>query len=300
MREMNSSKTKRYRLSSFDMHKPGLLELLFKRSFVVGVSDYVFHIGIFGSIITGAIAEISNLIAGSAELFNGFGWLVSRLHGVTGIFLMLGGLGFVLRYFRNRSFRVAYGRIFYLDLAFMGIIAITGSLQALPVFGLMQFDSFSAYSLRWVGSLHVTIIYVWIIASLFAGGAIRQGAAAVVWRLTSPENKHRLALVFSDACGRCGRCVEACPLYEAMDGSDVEAPVLKLRKYFKMIATKSLPASEIKLIAEQTAACTMCGLCVGVCPFSFNFVDMYKELLAYANKIYPLSSVKPLISPGAA
>jgi ferredoxin len=299
MREMSSAKTRRYRLSSFDMHKPGLLELFFKRSFVVGLSDYVFHIGIFGSIITGAIVEFSNLVAGSAELFSGFGWLISRLHGVTGIFLMLGGLGFVLRYSRNRSFRVAHGKTFYLDLAFMSIIAITGSLQALPVFGLMQFDSFSNYSLRWVGSLHVTTIYVWIIASFFADGAIRQGAAAVVWRFTSPENKHRLALVFSEACGRCGRCVEVCPLYEAMDASDVEAPVLKLRRYFKMIATKSLPASEIKMIAEQTAACTMCGLCVGVCPFSFNFVDMYKELLAYANKIYPLPSMTPLVAPRA-
>ena len=55
------SKEKRYRLSSLNLEKPGLLELLFRRSFIVGLADYAFHIGLYGSIITGAIMEISNL-----------------------------------------------------------------------------------------------------------------------------------------------------------------------------------------------------------------------------------------------
>jgi heterodisulfide reductase subunit D len=120
-----------------------------------------------------------------------------------------------------------------------------------------------------------------------------------MWRLTNPENKHALFLAFSDACGRCGRCVEVCPLYEAMSGVKLEAPVLKIRRYYKMIATRSLPASGIRSIAEQTAVCTMCGLCAGVCPFSFNFVDMYKELLAYANKVLPMPTTGELVAPHA-
>ena len=134
----------------------------------------------------------------------------------------------------------------------------------------------------------MTTIYAWIVVSLLLGGAVRHALATVVWRLTSPEKKHAVSLTFSDACGRCGRCVEVCPLYEATDGAKVEAPVLKLRRYFRMVATRSLSAGEVKSIAEQTAACTLCGLCVGVCPFSFNFVDMYKDLLGYANKIYAI------------
>ena len=178
-------------------------------------------------------------------------------------------------------------------------IAITGILQGIAVFGLMPVDAFAAYPLTWVGSIHLTMIYTWILASLFLGGAVRHAVATVMWRFTGPEKRHQIFMAFSDGCGRCGRCVEVCPLYEAMDGALVEAPVLKLRRYFRMIAAGSLPASEVKSIVEQTAVCTICGLCAGACPFSFNFVDMYKDLLAYANKLYPKASLNQLVEPKA-
>jgi ferredoxin len=299
MKKQATDRVRRYRLSSFDLSKPGLLTLLFKRSFVVSMADYMFHIGLYGSIATGAIAELANLVTGFASLFDGFGWLISWSHGATGVLLVVGGAGFLARYFKNPHFRLAYGRIFYLDLSFMLAIAVTGTLQALAVFGLMPVYSFMPYPFRWVASAHVTLIYTWIVASLFLGGAVRHAVATVMWRLTSPENKHSVFSTFSDACGHCGRCVEVCPLYEATGGARVEAPVLKLRRYYKMIASDTLPASEVKSIAEQTAVCTMCGLCVGVCPFSFNFVEMYKELLAYAGKVYPMSSLGKPAAPQA-
>jgi ferredoxin len=299
VRKLVTGKARRYRLSSFDLAKPGLLTLLFKRSFVVSMADYMFHIGLYGSIITGAMAELANLVTGFASLFDGFGWLISWSHGVTGVLLVAGGAGFVARYFKSPQFRVAYGRIFFLDLLFMLSIAVTGTLQALVVFGLMPVYSFMEYPFRWVASIHVTAIYAWIVASLFLGGAIRHAVATITWRLTSTENKHALFSTFSDACGRCGRCVEVCPLYEATGGAGVEAPVLKLKRYYKMIAAGTLAASEIKFIAEQTAVCILCGLCVGVCPFSFNFVDMYKELLRYANRVYPISFPGQLAAPQA-
>jgi ferredoxin len=299
MRKLTPSGRGRYRFSSIDMSKPGLLELLFKRSFVVSMADYTFHIGLYGSIVTGALAELSNLVSGFAALFKGFGWLISWSHGIAGIFLIVGGIAFFIRFLTNPHFRVAYGRIFYLDFLFLLAIAISGTLQASVVFGLIPVYGFTAYPLSWVGTIHVTAIYAWIVASLFLGGAVRHAIGTVMWRLTNPENKHALFLAFSDACGRCGRCVEVCPLYEAMSGAKVEAPALKIRRYYKMIATRSLPASEIRSIAEQIAVCTMCGLCVGVCPFSFNFVDMYKELLAYANKVLPMPIIGELAAPHA-
>ena len=33
--------------------------------------------------------------------------------------LVVGGIGFVAKYFMNRYFRLAYGELFFLDLAFM-------------------------------------------------------------------------------------------------------------------------------------------------------------------------------------
>jgi ferredoxin len=287
----------RYRLSSFNLARPGLLALLLRRSFIVGISDFTFHIGLFGSIITGVLMELSNLVSGFAALFNGYGWLISWSHGVTGVFLVVGGVGFIMRYVRNRFFRLAYGRIFYMDLAFMLVIAITGTLQGLAVLGLLPVIGFTPYPFEWAATIHVMMIYGWAVLSLFLGGAVKQAVAAVAWRLTNPQNKYATFLTFSDACGRCGRCAEVCPLYEATGETEVEAPVLKLRKYFRMVAKGSLPASEVKSIAEQTAVCMLCGLCVSVCPFSFNFVDMYKWLLAYANKLKLISPLGQSIAP---
>jgi ferredoxin len=296
MSRMTSPKAERYKLSSFNLEKPGLLALLFRRSLTVGKTDYVFHLGLYGSIITGALMEIAYLVPQFTRTFNGLGWRLSWLHAVTGILLLAGGFGLVSKYFKRPQFRLAWRGIFYLDLLFMAAVVITGSFQAVAVFGLMP-AVFVVYPLQWAGDLHVIFIGVWIVASLLYGGAVRHGLAAVAWRLTNTENKHSLAMAFSDACGRCGRCVEVCPLYEAMEGAAVEAPVLKLKRYFRMVATGSLLASEVKSIAEQTAVCTMCGLCAGVCPFSFNFVEMYKELLAYANKLYPTVSPGQLVVP---
>jgi ferredoxin len=112
---------------------------------------------------------------------------------------------------------------------------------------------------------------------------VMHAVATLAWRVTKPEKKRPLFLTFSNACGRCGRCIDACSLYEAKTAA--EAPVFKLKRFYKMIATRTLTAAEIRLIAEQTAQCTLCGLCGSVCPFSFNFVDLYKELLASASKI---------------
>src|SRR5208337_4409200 len=150
--------------------------------------------------------------------------LISWSHGVTGIFLIVGGVGFVLRYLRNASFRLACGRTFYVDFPFLLVIGVTGILQALAVFGLMPIVGFTSTSLQWVVSLHVTIIYIWLVASLFLGGSVRHGLATVVWTRTDPEKKHSLFLTFSDACGRCGRCVEFCAFHDLTGGGKVEAP----------------------------------------------------------------------------
>jgi ferredoxin len=285
-----SKEENKYRPSSLELKKPGLLALLFKRSFTVGLADYLFHIGVYGSIVTGAIMELCNFVPWFASVFNGAGWIVSWSHGATGFFLLLGGAGFVVRYVNNRYFRLAWGRIFYLDIVFLSVIAITGVLQVLPVFGLISVVGFTPYLLTWIASIHVVMIYGWIVASLFLGGAVRHALATVVWRLASPQQKFTLFSTFSDACGRCGRCIEVCSLYEATKGS-VEAPVFRLRRLYKTILKRSLTEDELRSAAEQATQCTLCGLCVGVCPFSFNFVDLSKELLAYANKVIPLPSI---------
>lgn len=305
---MATRKESRFRLSSLQLKKPGLIELLFKRSLIVGPSDFLFHIGLWGNIITGLVMETAYLVNGVADFFASMGGLLSWVHGITGVLILAGGIGFIIRYVRNPFFRIAYGRVFFLDLALLGALAVTGALNALPVFGFTPVSSFLPftpefaqalpasltsivfYYIRGAGTIHVLFVYLFLAVSFLAGGAVRHAVATIAWRLTKDSTptmgeQWGIAMVFRDACGKCGRCVEVCPTFEAFNGDKMEAPVIKLRKYYQIHRSRKLTPSEIRYVSEQMAVCAQCDLCAGVCPFSFNFVPMYQDMLAHALKM---------------
>jgi len=276
----------KYDLSSLQAKKPGLIALLFKRSFKVGISDFLFHIGLWGQIITGLIMEVPFLVRGTGTIFSGYGWLFSWTHGITGLLLLLGGLGLFLRYLRNPFFRLAYGKAFFVDLVFLIPLGLVGLIQFFEVFGFLNIVGFSVAALPYYGTLHLLLVYVWLVASFFAGGAVRHGIATIYWRFTKQDSGAAM-LSFSSACGKCGRCVAVCPSYEAYNHDPMEAPVLKLRKYYQIRRTRKLTPAEIKYVSEQMGTCTACNLCAGVCPFSFNYVAMYNAMLQEAKQIAP-------------
>jgi|GEM_PF-1559068 len=281
---------RKYKLSSLQAKKPGLIQLLFKRSFVVGYSDFIFHLGVWGNIITGLIMEVPFLFEGLSSVYQGWGWLFSWIHGITGLLILMGGIGFVLRYFRNPFFRLAYGRVFYLDLAFLGGLALVGLVQAIEVFGFLPIASFTQSSIKWLGTLHLALIYTWIVVSLVAGGAIRHAVSTIGWRLTKANTTTGM-LAFADACGKCGRCVEVCPTFEAFNRNPMEAPVVKLRYYYQVMKSRKLTPKEVRYVSEQMATCAQCNLCAGVCPYSFNYVAMYNAMLQEAQKLAPKPQV---------
>jgi ferredoxin len=306
---MAKGKEARFRLSSLQLKKPGLIELLFKRSLIVGRSDFLFHIGLWGNIITGLIMETAYMANGVADYFASEGGLLSWVHGITGLLILVGGIGFIVRYVKNPFFRIAYGRVFFLDLGLLGALAVSGTLHALPVFGFTPVSSFLPftpgfvqalpagltavvfYYIRGAGTIHVLFVYLFLAVSFLAGGAVRHAVATIAWRLTKADSmptmgqQWQTAMVFKDACGKCGRCVEVCPTFEAFNGDKMEAPVVKLRKYYQIHRSRKLTPSEIRYVSEQMAVCAQCNLCSGVCPFSFNFVPMYQDMLAHALKM---------------
>jgi ferredoxin len=283
---MAKSKEQKYKLSSLHAQKPGLLSLLFSRSFTVGLSDFVFHLGLWGNIITGLVMEVPFMLAGTADVFGGYGWLFAWIHGITGILILAGGIGLVLRYMRNPFFRVAYGKVFFVDLVFLVPIALVGLVQAIEVFGFVSLVDFGVPAYAYFGSLHLLLIYVWLVVSFFAGGAVRHGIATLYWRVTKTDTGTNM-LAFASACGRCGRCLEVCPTYEAFNHDPMEAPVLKLRKYYQIHRGRGLTPAEVRYVSEQMATCTQCNLCAGVCPFSFNYVGMYNAMLKDVKQIAP-------------
>lgn len=265
---------KKYKLSSLELKPPGLIELLTERA---TKTDILFHWSMIGVLITALIMELFYFISPPSTLSTPFLWA----HGVLGSFLIFGGLAYFVKYWRDDYFVLTTNRMFLVDTLFIAAIATSGAMLSLKVLGILP-----PTALGVEGTLHVSLTYTWFVVSLFFNGAARHALATIVWRLYGTAKTMSNPSIFSDACGRCGKCVDACPLFEAYNGREEEAPALKLRKYLKKLATEDLSVEEKKKIVEDVYVCTLCGLCVGVCPYSFNFVDLYKTLLAQVNELY--------------
>lgn len=264
---------KKYKLSSLELKPPGLIELLTKRA---TKTDMLFHWSMIGALITALVMELIYFISPPSTLGMSFLWA----HGILGSFLVLGGLAYFVKYWRDNYFLLVTDRIFLVDTLFIAAIATSGMILSLKVLGILP-----TTALGLEGTLHILLTYTWFVVSLFFNGAVRHALATIVWRIYGTTKTMSNPSIFSDACGRCGKCVEACPLFEAYEREE-EAPALKLRKYLKKLATEDLSVEEKKKIVEDVYVCTLCGLCVGVCPYSFNFVDLYKKLLAQVNELY--------------
>jgi ferredoxin len=201
------------------------------------------------------------------------------LHGISGAVLIVGGIVYVYRYFTDRYFRIAYGWMFYVDLAFLGAIGILGIDRSLMTWGIIPATQ--------ILPMKLVLVYSWLLVSLVGGGAARHLLGTIAWRVFGMTGaKPAIYYSFSDACGKCGKCNEVCPVYDALGGREEDAPSVKLRKYLKRLAGKELSVAELKKVVEDVYVCTLCGLCVGVCPYSFPYVDFYRDVLAHVNSLY--------------
>ena len=270
--------TKEYTLSSLELKVPSLIELLTTR---MRIDDLLFHWGMILSILSAIVLEILYVFKlGISEL----SWVV-WVHGIFGAILIIGCLAYLIRYWRDEYFVIATGTAFLVDTVFISAIVVTGSAISLNFLGLLPREYLGI-----IPELHVILIYAWLIISFAINGGVRHTVATIIWSLKNRKKAGIDYILFSDACGRCGKCIEVCPLYESFR-EDGEAPALKLRKYLKKIHEGSLSLDEKKKIVELMCVCTLCGLCVGVCPYSFRFVDVYRELLEQVNKMYSLPEV---------
>jgi NAD-dependent dihydropyrimidine dehydrogenase PreA subunit len=217
-------------------------------------------------------------LTGLADLFQGWGWTVTWAHALFGLAATLGFAGVLVRFSKNPYFRTAADRVFYIDTAFLSVIGISGSVLFLQLVGLMNPGSGIATM------LHVAAAIAWLATSLFMDGLVAHGLATVLYRLHLKGRRDVAAYkAFGSACGRCGKCTEICPQYEASGGQPVEAPALKVRQGLNRLR-KSGSRAEAKRLTEEMYACTLCGLCVGVCPYSFRHYDLYTTLLAQVNR----------------
>jgi ferredoxin len=261
------------KLASITPGRPGLLRLLVERTAVVSGYSTAFHIGMVIVLLTGIMLEITYQVGLATH---GWGWTLTWAHGICGLVTAVGFVGIVSRFIKNPYFRLVSGRIAYVDGAFIAVLCVTGLWLLGELFGILATGS------GWLVPIHLVCAIAWLIVSLFGGGVVAHALASVVYRFSKSGSPTSFQ-AFSTACSSCGKCVEVCPLYLASNGRPEEAPAFKVRQYLRVFG-KGAPAATLKSMAEEIYACALCGLCVGVCPYSFRHYDLYVALLKQVNK----------------
>jgi ferredoxin len=270
--------SKKPRLTSITGRAPGLVALLAKRTTQVSPLSAVFHVGMVTAILTGILMEILYL-TGLSGISDGWGWVVTWSHGFLGVATTIGFAGVLARFASNRFFRMAAGRMFYVDAAFIAVASVSGVTLLLRILGIWPAVG------GWGATVHVISVILWLVVSLFGGGLVAHALATVVYRSNVRGARSVASFqAFNSACARCGKCVEVCPLYQASNEKPEEAPALKVRRYLNVFR-KGAPLKELRGMAEDIYVCALCGLCVGVCPYSFRHYDLYTSLLAQVNKV---------------
>ncbi len=97
----------------------------------------------------------------------------------------------------------------------------------------------------------------------------------------------RLQILQLYACGKCGECNLACPVFE--ETQDINSsPAFRIR-LLKSIAkskygiraflfgSRNVDQDEVKNFASSLYFCTLCGRCMTVCPYNFDLVDIWEK-----------------------
>lgn len=101
---------------------------------------------------------------------------------------------------------------------------------------------------------------------------------------------HKIQVLTSYACGKCGECVLACPVHEEQGRVNRDiAPAFKLRALkglFKrkfglsslLFGSRELDLEKAKRLVDNNYYCTLCGRCNATCPFQFDLMDIWEKL----------------------
>jgi len=267
-------------MSSRISTKPlGLLEMLFKWSYKTYPDILVFHLGMLGELVTGALIELSSIFGG--------GWILSWIHGGFGAILIVGGLAILMRYLTSKPFRLASDPMIIIDTLFVAVISVSGTFMSLVNLGFME-PAQNPWPL-----IHVVSVYLWFVISLFGGGAARHAVGLLIWRISGKDSSNiELA---RNACMKCGECIKVCSKVTKKDYE--ETPVARIRDLLMNyeLLFESPQSSDVKRIIDETiyGDCRWCKLCTRSCPIAWDKPEMLKELVESLRGLSVNLKIKP-------
>jgi heterodisulfide reductase subunit D len=89
------------------------------------------------------------------------------------------------------------------------------------------------------------------------------------------------------ACGKCGDCILACPVFEETQDERL-APAFRIRALKTLAKARygirallfgrhRANPDEVQKFVSSVYQCTLCGRCMAVCPYQFNLIDLWEK-----------------------
>ncbi len=167
------------KLTAVELKPPGLIELLFKKTYEITIWSTFLHVGMFVTLITGITIECLYL-TGFSYLLGGYSWVVMWTHGFFGLFAIIGFIGILVRIFTKPYLKPTSGRLFYLESTLVVIVGLTGvvllarMLNIIPVLW------------GWETTLHIVSVTAWLVVSSFKGGLIHHAIFSTIYPYADP------------------------------------------------------------------------------------------------------------------
>jgi hypothetical protein len=143
-----------------------------------------------------------------------------QFHGFVGGFFIVMFVLYVTMIAISEDFRALREPINYVEMVFYVGLIIVGLAQSSILPGLLPF-------LAPLTPYHGTLLtFGWLVVSTFGGGGVIQGLAAISFLISRARSsgqittkdfdnrftRHQLLQLY--ACGKCGLCIDVCPVYE--------------------------------------------------------------------------------------
>lgn len=290
--------------------------LAYPRMLFSSISFWIFHVTMALMIISWLAMDFPFFITGWNESIFEPGGLVYPIrifHRFVGAAFVVAFVLYAIQLFTNKRLRGGLGSFDYVEFGLIAALVVYGVSYTLSsvlgrAFAFLP-STIIKFSLPWrpgvfVVPLHIFIVYGWFLSSILFNGAIMKAIACIAIVFTRsvslPEiaklglkidgkrpfkNLTRYGVLQLLACGKCGDCIDACPVYEHMKDEPFSPrtrvlkyrrKALKQRGLISLVFKRKISNSDAKELSDVLYGCTLCGRCITLCPNELDLVNLFK------------------------
>lgn len=288
--------------------------IAYRRMWFSSGSFSLFHVTMVLMILSWLALDVPFFLFGfDATVFEpgGIVYPVRIFHRYVGALFVVGFALYGIELARNKRLRRGLSLIDYTDFVFMLFIVVYGvaitlisasiyAEEVLPYTQVMVgFPGMAAHPVP----LHIFIVYGWFATSFIFSGAIMKAVACIllvfIRAVSTPslrretkkpsypgfDNLTRFGLMQMYSCGKCGDCLDACPVYEETQDENLsprgrllayKSEALKQRGILSLLFKQNVSKERLEKLRESLYACTMCGRCMTLCPNELELIELWK------------------------